>query len=262
MTLPQAIFLFCAAILAGALNSVAGGGSFITFPSLMQVGNVPSVQANATNTLALWPGSLASVGAYRKELVTQRRTLLILGAVSLIGGYLGSVLLLRTSKETFDKIFPFLLLFAAVLFTFGSSLTKGLRARIKESSAPFWLIGGVVLILQLLVAIYGGYFGGGIGIMMLALLALMGMENIHQMNALKTVLAVCINGVAMLNFISSGAIYWSQGLLMVVGAVIGGYGGAYYAQKIDPKQVRKFVIVLAFGMTAYYFAKQYFGVFQ
>jgi uncharacterized membrane protein YfcA len=262
MTLVQGLILFFAAIVAGALNSVAGGGSFITFPSLMQFGGVPSDRANATNTLALWPGSLASVGAYRNELTTQRRTLLILMIVSLIGGFLGSELLIRTSRETFDKVFPFLLFFAAILFTYGSSLSKQLRAHTKESKAPFWLISGLVLILQLVVAIYGGYFGGGIGIMMLALLSLMGMENIHNMNALKTVLATCINGVAMLNFIAKGYIYWNFGLLMVVGAIIGGYGGAYYAQKIDPKQVRKFVIVIAFSMTAYYFLKQYFGLFQ
>jgi len=251
--------LFVAAILAGALNSVAGGGSFITFPMLVLTG-VPEIPANATNTIALWPGSVASVGAYRKELNAHRRILVLLSTVSFVGGILGALLLLGTPQATFKAMVPFLLLFATLLFTFGSSVTKRLRARPaalrddqQKTDAPSWGTLAGISVLQFATAIYGGFFGGGIGIVMLATLSLMGMENIHEMNALKTLLATLINGVAVVIFALNGAVYWPQGLLMVVGAIIGGYGGAYYARKLDPRLVRRFVIVVGFVMTAYFF---------
>ncbi len=251
--------LFIAAILAGALNSVAGGGSFITFPMLVLTG-VPEINANVTNTVALWPGSLASVGAYRNELNTHRRILVMLGTVSLIGGILGAVLLLNTPQATFKAMVPFLLLFATLLFTFGSTVTKRLRVRPgslrddqQKADVPAWGTLAGIAAIQFGTSIYGGFFGGGIGIVMLATLSLMGMENIHEMNALKTLLAVLINGVAVVIFAFNGAVYWPQGILMVVGAIIGGYGGAYYARRLDPRVVRRFVIVVGFTMTAYFF---------
>jgi uncharacterized membrane protein YfcA len=265
MTLIEAILLFGVALLAGALNSVAGGGSFLSFPTLLFTG-VPPINANATNTMALWPGSLASVGAYRKEL-GQQKTLhvALLIAVSLFGGLSGAELLLRTPKETFTRLIPFLLLMATLLFTFGGAVTKRLRARLNNHNGeaaehienPSWLAVVSVLFLQLFIAIYGGYFGGGIGIMMLASLSLLGMTHIHSMNALKTVLASAINGIAVVRFIIAGTIFWPQAVVMVVGAILGGYGGAALAQKIDPKLVRRFVIVIGFTMTLYFFVRTY-----
>lgn len=256
MTLWEGIALFVAAMLGGALNSVAGGGTFITLPTLIFTGVMP-VNANTTSTVALWPGSIASVGAYRKELSTQRRSLLFLGGTSLVGGVLGAILLVNTSQETFVLLLPYLLLIATLLFTFGGSIAKLVRGRLgsTSSSSSSWtsLIG--VSLLQLVIAIYGGYFGGGIGFLMLAMLTLLGMEQIHTMNALKTVLASCINGVAVLIFIFTGEVLWPQAIVMVVGAIAGGYGGAALAQRLDPKLVRRFVIAVGFAMTIYFFVR-------
>jgi hypothetical protein len=249
--------LFVAAMLGGALNSVAGGGTFITLPTLIFTG-VPPVFANTTSTVALWPGAVASVGAYRKELATQKRTLLLLGGTSLVGGILGAVLLLNTPEDLFEALLPYLLLIATLLFTFGGSIARTLRTRFgrtDSTASSTWraLVG--VSLLQLIISIYGGYFGGGIGFLMLAMLTLLGMENIHTMNALKTVLASCINGVAVLTFIFSAAVLWPQAIVMVGGAITGGYGGAVLAQRLDPQLVRRFVIAVGFAMTIYFFVR-------
>ena len=248
------ILLFLAAVLGGALNSVAGGGSFFTFPALVLMG-MPPVNANATNTVVLWPGSLASVGAYRKELATEKHRLLVYGGVSLLGGVLGAILLLHTEQSTFQKLIPYLLLVATLLFTFGGTVAAWIRSRFRISHNLSSRARIGILFLQLVIAIYGGYFGGGIGILMLALLAMMGMENIHAMNALKTVLATCINGMAVITFIVAGAVIWSKALFMISGAVLGGYGGAYYAQKINPIWVRRFVTLTGSLLTIYFFKK-------
>ncbi len=257
MTFPQIVLLFVSAIVGGTLNAVAGGGSFLTFPSLLFAG-VPPVQANATSTTALWPGSVASIGAYRKEVAQQKRGFLILMVgTSLVGGIFGAILLLKTPGAVFESLIPYLLLLATLLFTFSGSITARLRIRNvgkAQLSLPR-LIG--ISIAQLIIATYGGYFGGGIGILMLATLSMMGMENIHIMNGLKTVLTTCINGIAMIAFIIAGAVYWPQALLMIVGAIIGGFGGAYYARKIDPRLVRGFVIVVGVSMTLYFFVRTY-----
>ncbi|MFN8007483.1 MAG: sulfite exporter TauE/SafE family protein [Terriglobia bacterium] len=245
---------FSAAVLGGALNSVAGGGSFFTFPALVLFG-MPPVNANATNTVVLWPGSLASVHAYRKEFATEKHRLRVYGAVSLLGGVLGALLLLNTKQSTFQKLIPYLLLLATLLFTFGGSAAAWVRSRFRfdHDSTSRGQIG--ILFLQLLIAIYGGYFGGGIGILMLALLSVLGMENIHAMNALKTLFATCINGMAVITFIVAGAVIWSKASLMIGGAVLGGYGGAYFAQKINPLWVRRFVTFTGLILTVYFFYK-------
>ena len=257
MTFADALALFVAALLAGALNSVAGGGSFISFPTLQFTG-VDSIPANATNTLALWPGSISSVFAYKKEIAAHRRVIPLLGGVSIVGGIVGSLLLVNTPKTAFDLLIPWLLLFATLIFIFGGRVNKWLRSKSspsQEGDSRARL--GAVMALQLVISIYGGFFGGGIGILMLASLALMGLENIHTMNALKTLLAACINGVSVIIFVIAGLIYWPQAAVMIVAAIIGGYGGAYYAQKIDQKLVRNFVIVFAIGMTIFFFFKTY-----
>jgi uncharacterized membrane protein YfcA len=270
MSLSNAILLFVIAIVGGTLNSVAGGGSFFTFPVLIFTG-VPSIQANATSTVALWPGSVASIGAYRRELVGQDRILVItLVSSSLAGGVLGAILLLHTPQSIFNVILPYLLLIATLLFAFSGTITKTLRGRkvqrLKDALEPgsdpgpvlttgyFHYV--VIALAQFVIAAYGGYFGGGIGILMLATLGIMGMENIHVMNALKTVLASCINGVAVITFVLARAVYWPQALVMIVGAIIGGYGGAYFARKIEQKWIRIFVIVVGFAMTLFFFVRQ------
>lgn len=253
MTITQAIVLAAVALLAGAVNSVAGGGSFLTFPTLILTG-VPSVQANATNTVALWPGIVASIGGYRKELAG-RRDFLVLAAISLVGGVLGAYLLLHTPQSTFNRLIPFLLLFATLLFAFGGRIALALRRRIGTSQASTRAVAVTVALLQFAIAVYGGYFGGGIGILMLASLALMGMEDMHRMNAVKTVLAACINGVAVVTFIVAQAVFWPQAIVMMLGAIAGGYGGATLAHRLPPRAIRWFVIAVGLGVSLLFFVK-------
>ncbi len=254
MTPERGALICIAAVAAGALNSVAGGGSFISFPALLFTG-VPPIAANATNTVALWPGSVASAGAYRKELVGQKSVLVALASSSLIGGIAGAILLLRTPETVFLRLLPFLLLMATLVFAFGAKMTARMRVRLNGRTAPKWAGVYGAFLFQLIIATYGGYFGGGIGFLMLAMLTIMGMGNIHGMNAIKTVLASLINGVAVVTFIAARAVYWPQAGVMVVGAIAGGYGGACLARRIDPHRVRKFVIALGFTMTAIFFMR-------
>lgn len=253
MSFLSLVLLFLAAILGGTLNAVAGGGSFITFPSLIFSG-VGAINANASSTVALWPGSLASLWAYRKELATQRRSfLLVLGGTSLIGGTLGALLLLNTPSSTFVHLIPYLLLLATVLFAFSGQITKLLHMRNVEKTRMSRRGLAAISFMQFIIAIYGGYFGAGIGILMLATLGLMGMDDIHKMNAVKTLLTILINGVAVIIFIIAGIVVWAQAMIMLVGAIIGGYGAAYFARKIDQKYVRGFVIVVGLSLTLYFF---------
>ena len=260
MTFLAGLLLFIAAMLGGTLNSVAGGGSFITVPSLIFTRVLP-VQANTTSTVALWPGSVASITAYRRELAKLNRVVILtLGATSLVGGVLGALLLLSTSQSTFLYLLPYLMLVATLLFAFSPRITTMLRKRSvkgiqeKASIASWRALAGISFI-QLIIAVYGGYFGGGIGIMILASLGIMGMENIHEMNGMKTVLQASINGVAVITFILARAVVWLPALVMVAGAIAGGYGGAYFARKLDPRVIRVFVILVGTGMTIYFFLR-------
>ena len=257
MSFSEILILFFAAVLGGALNSVAGGGSFITFPSLVFTGVQP-IEANATSTVALWPGSVASVGAYRKELSLLNRVIVVtLGITSLFGGVLGAILLLRTPQSTFLNILPYLLLLATLLFAFSRRITALIRrGQVSERKGPIsWQSLAGLSFFQLIIAIYGGYFGGGIGIMILASLGVMGMENIHEMNGMKTVLQTTINGVAVITFIIAGAVVWLQAVVMIIGAIIGGFGGASIGRRLDQRIIRGFVIVVGTGMTIYFFLR-------
>jgi uncharacterized membrane protein YfcA len=218
---------------------------------------IPPVNANTTNTVALWPGSIASVGAYRQELPSDRRELTLLVLVSLFGGVMGALLLLNTSQETFARLLPFLLLLATLLLAFSKRITGYVRRHDMGSRLSPRLSIALVLVLQFFIAVYGGFFGGGIGIMMLAMMSLRGMENIHAMNGIKTVLAVVINGLAVATFILAGKVYWTHGLVMMAGALLGGYGGAYYAQRFASERVRKFIILVGIFMTVYFFIRTY-----
>jgi uncharacterized membrane protein YfcA len=248
----QAIFLFVAGMIGGALNAVAGGGSFIAFPTLLWCG-VPPIQANATNTIALWTAAAASGGAYRKRLDVPRRVFVPLLIASLIGGLAGAFLLLKTPARTFMEVLPWLTLGATLLFAFGKKLA-GSRISGVGKDATSRAIAGAALF-QLAVAVYGGYFGGGMGIVMLAMLAVLGMTDVHAMNALKSIMGFVINGVAVVAFIVARAVYWRQGLVMIVGGIVGGYFGAHYAQKLPALWIRWFVILVGTGMTIYFFGK-------
>jgi len=254
LNLSQAIFLFAAGVLGGALNAVAGGGSFIAFPALLFTGVAP-VAANATNTLALWVGVTASGGAYRKHLNISRRVMVPLILTSIVGGLGGALLLIRTPPQTFLRVLPWLMLAATLLFAFGRHLTGRISAGISRESSNAAVTGACIF--ELLVAVYGGYFGGGMGIMNLAMLAAIGMTDMHAMNALKVVLGGFINGVATFTFIATGAIVWKQGVVMTVGAIVGGYFAAHYAQGLPQAWIRAFVIVVGTAMTIYFFVRAY-----
>jgi uncharacterized membrane protein YfcA len=246
----NSLVLFVAALLGGTINSVAGGGSFLTFPALIVTG-VPSIAANATSTVALWPGSLASVGAYRRELRRARHTGL-LAVVSVVGGTIGALLLLHTPPAAFQRLIPWLLLGATLLFAFGPTLTLRLRKRAGGAGGVEVSATGMA-VAQFVIAFYGGYFGGGIGILMLAALGLMGVENINEANAVKTLLASCINGAAVVTFVVARAVVWPQALVMLVGAIAGGYMGAATARRLPPLLVRRVVIAIGCAMTLYFF---------
>ena len=250
----QAIFLLVAGILGGALNAVAGGGSFVAFPALLLVG-VPAIPANATNALALWTGVTASGGAYRNRLDVPQRVLIPLLVTSLVGGIIGAFLLLRTPAHTFMRVLPWLMLGATLLFLFGKRLAEGRASSVGHNASAAAIAGASIF--ELVVAVYGGYFGGGVGIVNLAMLAAVGMADIHAMNALKSILGMAINGIAVLVFIARSAIYWPQGIVMIMGALVGGYFGAHYAQKLPQAWVRNFVILVGAGMTVYFFWKAY-----
>lgn len=236
--------LFASGVVGGALNSVAGGGSFIVFPSLLVVGLGP-VAANATTTVALWPAGVASAYAYRDDLPRERATLMALAVASAIGGGLGGQLLLGTSDATFARILPWLLLVAAVVFTFGP------RASARGRGLGLPLAAGALV--QLVISIYGGYFGGGMGILMLATYTLMGMTDIHAMNGLKTLLGTLINGVAVLLFVVAAKADLSLAAPVAAGSIVGGFAGASIARRVDKRHVRSFVLAVAWAMTALFF---------
>lgn len=248
--------LVIAGALGGALNSVAGGGSFIVFPTLVLAGIAP-VSANATTTVGLWPASTASAYAYRRELPEDRGLVLALSASSLVGGLCGALLLLGTSDATFERLVPWLIAIAAALFTFGPRIQKALRARMaptQGSSRRSIVIGALV---QIVIATYGGYFGGGMGILMLAMFSLIGLTDMHAMNGLKNVLGAVLNGVALIAFLVAREVRFVPALAVAVGGVIGGFGGASLARKLPAERVRVGVIVFAWAMAAYFAWRAY-----
>ena len=240
--------------MGGAMNAVAGGGSFVAFPALLFTGVAP-IPANATNTLSLWVGTTASGGAYRNRLKIARRVLIPLLIMSFLGGLAGALLLIKTPAHTFLRVIPWLMLAATLLFTFGRLLTGRISAGISHEASSRAVAGASIV--ELVVATYGGYFGGGIGIMNLAMFAAMGMTDIHEMNALKILLVTVINGVATVTFIVSGAVMWPQAIVMIAGAALGGYFMAHIAQKLPPHLIRFTVILIGVTMTIYFFVKAY-----
>jgi uncharacterized protein len=252
--LGHAIFLFLAAVVAGTLNAIAGGGTFLSFPALMSTG-VPPVQANATNTVALWPGLAASTGAYLKHLDVPRRLLIPLVATSVVGGFAGSWLLLNTPQQVFLRLIPWLLLTGTLLFAFGNNIRTlaGRSAAVENWQSLSWRAIAGTSFIELLIGVYGGYFGAGIGFITLGMLAAIGMRDVHAMGAIRTLLAAVINAAAVLIFIVARAVLWPQCLVMIAGAVTGGWFGAHLAQRANPTTMRRIVIAIGFAMTAYYF---------
>jgi uncharacterized protein len=254
LSFTHALFLFFAAAIAGTLNALAGGGSFISFPALLFIG-VPAVPANATNTVALWPGLAASAIAYLKRLDVPLRLLIPLLITSVVGGWAGALLLLNTPQHTFLHLIPWLLLSGTLLFAFGNRIRgiAGKTAAINDLRATSWKAITVSSIINFLLAIYGGYFGAGIGFVILGMLAALGMSDIHAMGAIRTLLAAAINAAAVVTFILAGAVLWRQCAVMTAGALAGGWFGAHYAQKADPQKVRILVIGIGLVMSAYFF---------
>jgi uncharacterized membrane protein YfcA len=250
----DAIFLFFAGALGGGINAVAGGGSFVSFPALLFTGVAP-IQANATNTFALCIGTTASGGAYPQKLNIPARIMIPLVLTSVIGGLAGAFLLIKTPAQTFLHVLPWLMLGATLLFAFGKHLTGRISAGISHDASNAAVTGASIF--EFVVAVYGGYFGGGLGIMNLAMLAALGMTDIHAMNKLKVLLGGIINGVATIAFVALGVILWPQGLVMTAGAVLGGYSSAHFAQKLPQSWVKSFVIVAGTVMTIYFFYRGY-----
>jgi uncharacterized membrane protein YfcA len=249
----QHIWLVIASFLAGALNAVAGGGSFLSFPALLGVGVLP-IQANATNTVALWPGQFTSIAAYWQDLKHNLRLVLPVCSAALVGGLVGAVVLLRTGQATFMALVPWLLLLAAGLFAASGPVSSWLRrnrvSAAKPSLAPLWI--GVVV-----VCFYIGYFGAGAGFLMMSVLAVFGIQNIHQVNALKVIATTTANGIAVVTFIVEKQILWKYCLLMMIAAALGGYLGARYSRRMNPRFMRLLVVLIGLGMAAYFFWKQY-----
>ncbi len=236
-----------AALAGGAINSVAGGGSFLTFPALVLTGVAP-IPANATNNTAMWLGVVASARGYREEVRGYRRMLVPALIVSSVGALAGAILLLKTPPAIFVRMIPWLLLFATVVFAISPWLTNksvsGARAH-----TPWQLAA------QFAVAVYGGYFGAGIGILMLAILSFSGLPNLNVMNGLKTVLSVAINGVALVPFIIAGIIVWQVALVMAIFTMLGGYFGARFFRQVPSSITRIVVLCIGVGMSAYFFVR-------
>jgi uncharacterized membrane protein YfcA len=239
------IIIFAAALVAGAINSVAGGGTLVSFPTLVWLG-VPSKLANGTNTVSLWPGSLGSVWGYRRELKGTDRHVYALVVPSLLGGIAGAVLLQRTPTSTFDRLIPFLILFATCLFWVQEPLQRRFNLTAMHEARSHWL--SWTMLFQFGVGVYGGYFGAGIGILMLAALSLMGHSDIHQMNGVKNLLALTINGIAAVYFVYIGLVVWQDAIVMMAGAILGGVAGADVARRLGRTTVRRVVIAIGFVM--------------
>jgi uncharacterized protein len=254
LTLAHGAAAFGAAFLAGAINSVAGGGTLVSFPTLIWLG-LDSITANATSTVAIWPGTVGSMFGYRREMRAVERAHWALLLPSLIGGIAGAILLRMTPSSVFDRLVPFLILFATLLFMAQARVQRSLGvAKHEGHRGGKWLAGAMLF--QLVVGLYGGYFGAGIGILMLAALSILGLKDIHEMNALKVVLGGTVNGIAAVYFVAAHMVNWDYVLIMVAGALAGGYGGAGAARKAGGPAVRKTVIAIGFGMAVYLFVRR------
>jgi hypothetical protein len=258
MQFTDAALVAAGAFIAGAMNAMAGGGTFFSFPAMLMAG-VPPVAANASNTVALWPASISSAWAYRREAMRHGRWAALLAAISVVGGLLGGLLLLAISNETFMRLIPWLLLVATTLFAFSAQISQLIKwvkghMKIATSDKPGSPAGALF---QLLVAIYGGFFGAGMGILTLAALSIQGFEDIQEINALKNLTSAMNYTVAAATFVIAGAISWPHTLVALVTAAVGGYVGAAFARKLPAKWLKRLVIVVGAVLTVIYFLKTY-----
>ncbi len=237
MTIAHGAFLTAAAAVAGVVNAIAGGGTLLTFPALLAAG-VPPVPANATNTVALFPGQLASSFAYRSHIADERRRALVLAVPSLLGGVIGAVMLLALPEKAFEAVVPWLIVFACVVLAFQGQL-KYLVARVRAANHP-----AALWVAQLAISIYGGYFGAGIGILMLAAMGILLPSSLQHANALKVLFSLLINGVAAVIFVFSGTVWIGLAVLMALASIAGGFLGARLAQRLPPAGMRGFAIAV------------------
>jgi uncharacterized membrane protein YfcA len=237
VTVADGALLAASAVGAGIVNAIAGGGTLLTFPALLATG-VPAVPANATNTVALFPGQLASSFAYKGHIAEERRRALVLSVPSLLGGIIGAALLLSLPAKAFEVAVPWLIVFACLVLAFQGRL-KAVVARARHANHP-----AALWIAQLLIAIYGGYFGAGIGILMLAAMGIMLPSSIQHANALKVLFSLLINAIAAVIFLAMGAVYWPQAVLMAVASIVGGFIGAHLAKRLPPAGMRGFAIAV------------------
>ncbi len=250
--------LTIAALLAGAMNAVAGGGTVLTFPALLLYG-IPAIQANATSTLALLIGISGSVFGYRRQMRAVAPLALRFGVVSAIGGLIGALLLTCTQEKTFSALVPFLLLFATVLFLANDAFRRLVRIEPLARATDLLHRPGIwiAFTFQFLVAVYGGYFGAGIGILMLASLGILGMHDIHEMNALKTILGALINLVAAIYFIFAGLVVWPEAAVMTIGATAGYFAASHYAQRVPQNVIRMVAAGIGLAISAWLLWKQF-----
>ncbi len=244
MSIAEIAILFTGAFAAGAINSIAGGGTLVTFPLLIWFGLDPKV-ANATSTVALWPGLFGGLFGFRRELQNSATILVRLGITSVIGGAVGAWLLIWTPSPTFARLVPFLILFATILFMAQGTINRRLRLQpiVAEPKATWWL---GAIIFQFFSSIYGGYFGAGNGILMLAAMGFLGLHDIQRANGIKNFLGVCLNSTAVLSFALMGLVRWPEALIMAVGALAGGYFGASMAVRVGQAWVRRGVVAIGF----------------
>ncbi len=250
-----------AAFLAGGINSVAGGGTLITFPALLALG-LPPIAANATSTVAIWPGSIGSVWGFRRELRTVHRGVFLLILPTILGGAGGALLLRMTPAAVFARLVPFLILLATLLFTVQAPVQRRIRAQLGTAPATpggrrsgAWIAGAFVT--QLAVGVYGGYFGAGMSIMLLTVLAFLGMEDILQMNGVSSLLSLCANGVASVIFAAAHMVVWSYVGAMMAAALFGGWAAAGVARRVGKVMVRRFVITVGFTIAVVLFVKTF-----
>lgn len=250
----QSIWLVFAAFLAGMLNAVAGGGSFLLFPALLGTGILP-VQANATNTVALWPGQLTSIYAYRHDMRKNSHLVLPMCVAGLLGGTSGALVLLNTPQTTFLHLVPWLLLLAATIFALSRPVLRWIEHR-RRSAQPAGLPRRTLLLpLTVVVCFYIGYFGAGAGFLIMTLLSLFGFEDLNEINALKVAATTAANGIAFLIFVVGRRVEWHYCLLAMVACAIGGYSSARMARNVPQPVLRGLVIVVGFGMAAWFFWK-------
>ena len=251
------LIIAAGAFMAGGMNAMAGGGTFFSFPALMAAG-VPPVMANASNTVALWPASFSSAWAYRREARRHGRMAVLLIMVSMLGGLVGGMLLLATSNEAFSRLVPWLLLLATTLFAFSSRVSRIIswvkrKLGLKGDRGQPGSIGGAIF--QFFVAIYGGFFGAGLGILTLAALSIQGFEDVQELNALKNLSSAVNYSVAAVTFIIAGAVSWPHTSVMLVSALVGGYAGASLARRMPAVWLKRLIIAVGATLTVIYFVK-------